>query len=243
MTGARQHLRWRPSPLMTVGTLLLLALFIGLGWWQLNRAAEKRALFQQFAGADQAPILTNPDQDGSLHRYRRVELRGRFLEERQFLLDNMVNNGRPGYHVLTPFEMAGSDRWLIVNRGWVAASASRSELPEVGVGLDSRLIAGLIDLLPEPGLRLDADSALPRAWPAVVVFPTVADLEQRLDQPLYGYQLLLDPTVADGFVREWRPRVSGPERHQGYALQWFSFAAILVVLFVTLNLRRLDSHE
>jgi surfeit locus 1 family protein len=58
---------------------------------------------------------------------------------------------------------------------------------------------------------------------------------------LLGYQLLLDADQAGGFVRQWGPRSMAPEKHLGYAVQWFGFAVTLVVMYVVLGMRRARS--
>src|SRR5579872_7462187 len=89
-----------------VPTLLVLPLLLGLVWlgdWQLDRAAEKQALWDAFArGSDAAIALPKPATPP--RRYSHVEVAGRYLSARQFLLDNMVHDGAPGYRVLTPLE-------------------------------------------------------------------------------------------------------------------------------------------
>jgi surfeit locus 1 family protein len=78
----------------------------------------------------------------------------------------------------------------------------------------------------------------------VLLFPTEADVESVLDTDVESRILLLDAGVPDGFERRWRPALGfGPERHLGYALQWFAFALLTVVLFIALNLRRVGADQ
>ena len=232
---------------VVVGASILVVVFtlcIGLGLWQLDRADEKRTLFQLFALGETKELLTEleldegPDGD----RYRRVELRGSFSSSQQFLLDAMTHAGRAGYEVLTPFKLADTKGWVIVNRGWVAALADRAGIPDVAVRENPRTIRGRIDSLPRPGLRLAAGTtpALD-AWPRVLLFPRMSELEAALKVPLFEYQLLLDPSEPDGFVREWQPRAMPPERHVAYAVQWFALAATVLCIGVILGVRRSKS--
>jgi surfeit locus 1 family protein len=48
----------------------------------------------------------------------------------------------------------------------------------------------------------------------------------------------LDADEPDGFLRDWRPQLLSPEKHLGYAMQWFAMALALVVIYVVVNLRR-----
>ena len=100
-----------------------------------------------------------------------------------------------------------------------------------------REVRGRIDALPRPGLTFASSNEPPADWPLVALFPTFEALEERLGQPVRPYQLLLSPAADDGFVRDWRPRAMTPERHVGYAIQWFSFAGVLAVMGAVLGLR------
>ncbi len=223
---------------LVAGFLLLLALFLSLGEWQLRRAAEKTLIFDRFDTGQDLPALTTPVDSGRLeeYRYRSLTLRGRYDSSRQFLLDNMIHEGRAGYHVLTAFRPLRAERWLLVNRGWVRADPDRRVLPELAVSEAVREVRGRIDTLPRPGLRLETvgpDEV--DNWPQVVLFPSIDELGARLEEPLYGYQLWLDSESPDGFVRAWAPRTMAPERHVGYAIQWFGLAGVLVVMAAVLG--------
>ena len=223
---------------LVAGFLLLLALFLSLGEWQLRRAAEKTLIFDRFGTGQDLPALTTPVDSERLeeYRYRILALRGRYDSSRQFLLDSMIYQGRAGYHVLTAFRPLGAERWLLVNRGWVRADPDRRVLPQLAVSEVVREVRGRIDTLPRPGLRLETagpDEA--DNWPQVMLFPTIDELGTRLGEPLFGYQLWLDSESPDGFVRDWAPRTMAPERHVGYAIQWFGLAGVLVVMAVVLG--------
>jgi surfeit locus 1 family protein len=207
-----------------VGLLALAALFAALGSWQWRRAGESRALAAQFAaGAAALPLTAAPlDLDSAALRFRRVELRGEYVPERQFLLDNVVHDGVAGYQVLTPARLDGA--WLLVNRGWLPVG-DRRVLPDVAVDGEPRALRGRIERLPRPGLRLGASSTdEPLAPLTVLSYPTSVELGARLGRDVYDYQLLLDAAEPDGYVREWRAPGIGAERHLMYAGQWLLLA-------------------
>ena len=218
----------------------LLGTLVGLGFWQLDRADQKRELFGAFeAGNADAAATALIDGDAlAERRYERLRLHGRFLSSHQILLDLVTHAGRVGYQVLTPFLPADSAQWVVVNRGWIAAAPDRAELPNLDVAEHDRTVVGQIDALPRPGLRLDVPEEPGSApWPRALLFPTFDELEAALDLPLVDYQLLLAADQADGFVREWQPRSITPERHLGYALQWFSLAAALFAITAAVTIR------
>jgi len=222
-------------------TGVALAAFVGLGYWQLGRAREKQALFDAFMAAGEDTVDASDLPFEQLARYQRIRLHGSYDSTRQVLLDNMPSvSGQPGYRVLTPFERSDGRGWVIVDRGWLPLGATREDLPELTVGMRDRDVTGTLDQLPVPGLRV-GPAATPGAseWPRVMLFPTESDLESALGVDVESRVVLLDAGAPDGYERKWRPSIGfGPERHLGYAIQWFAFALVATVLFVALNLQR-----
>lgn len=227
-------------------TALALAAFVSLGTWQLGRAREKQALTDSFMAGSRDVVDATGRGLGDLPRYQQVRLRGSYDVGRQVLLDNMPSSaGRPGYRVLTPLERSDGLGWLLIDRGWVPLGATRAELPEVDVVAGEREVSGILDGLPVPGLRVGPAAAPDAAdWPRVMLFPTETDVESALGVDVESRIVLLDPSYPDGFERTWRPSLGfGPERHLGYAIQWFAFAIVAVVILIALNLRRAPPDE
>jgi surfeit locus 1 family protein len=223
-------------------TGITVASFVSLGWWQIGRGREKQAMVDSFARGTQTSVALSGDVTvDELPRYQHVRAEGRYDPTRQVLIDNMPSQaGRPGYRVLTPFLREGSDRLLLVDRGWVPLGQSREMLPPVYVSPEFRAVSGRLDQLPAPGIRVgEAGVRGDTKWPRVLNFPRSQDLEQALGQAVEPRILLLDPAAPNGFERVWRPAMGfGPERHLGYAIQWFALALVAAILFVTLSLER-----
>ena len=229
----------RVNGLLVALFALAIALFVSLGTWQLCRAEQSAASYDTFSAAAELRALQAPieAEQFAQYRYRWLELRGQYVSSMQILLDSMTHEGRAGYHVLTPLRSSGRESWVLVNRGWVPADPDRRRLPDVDVDETVREVRARIDALPRPGLTFAESGEPAGGWPQVVLFPTFEQLEARLMHPVRPYQLLLSPEAADGFVRDWRPRAMTPERHVGYAIQWFSFAGVLAVMGAVLGLR------
>jgi surfeit locus 1 family protein len=222
------------------GLTLFAGLFAALGLWQLRRADENRALAEQFAaGGGAAPLADPPAALTDGNRFHRVEMRGAYAAAPQFLLDNMSHDGVAGYHVLTVLRVEGSPRRLLVNRGWIGGGSDRRTLPDVSVSTEPRTITGRIERLPQPGMRLGdgAASAPMTESVAVVEYPTMAELAARLGQPLFDYQLLLDPAEPGGYARDWQAPGIGPERNLVYAGQWLLLAVGALGAAVTIAIR------
>jgi len=222
-------------------TAAALSAFVALGWWQLGRARQKQAMIESFTRGTHSQAIPDGGSTDGLPRYQQVTLHGRYDPLHQVLLDNMPSStGQPGYRVLTPLVRTGSTRLLLVDRGWVPVGANREKLPLVAVADDERETGGRLDGLPVPGIRVGtAGVAGDHHWPRVLNFPTQADLELVLGQPVEPRIVLLDATRPDGYERVWRPALGfPPERHLGYAVQWFALALVAVIIFISLSLER-----
>jgi surfeit locus 1 family protein len=157
---------------------------------------------------------------------------GEFLAERTVLLDNKLRGGRPGYEVVTPLRLADGIH-VLVNRGWVEAGVRREHLPDVKTPSGRMRIEGvLLTRLPQP-LQLGEEGK--------------GRVRQRLDLKAFAAEtgLALQSFVieqhsaaADGLVREWPRPDAGIEKHESYALQWYSLAALAAVLGIVFSFRR-----
>lgn len=222
----------------SLATLALLPMLIGLGMWQLHRAEYKRALMAQAAAGKQQTLALNRADAASLNRYQHVSGQGAFDTAHQVLLDNMPSQaGVPGYRVLTPLHM--TDGVVLVDRGWLPLGKTRQDLPDLTVSEAPRTVQGLLDELPAPGIRLGSAPPANDAWPKVLNFPRYEELTALYGSSLLPRIVLLDAKEADGYERHWQIDVGfGPERHIGYAVQWFGLALALVVIYFVVNLKR-----
>ena len=231
-----------PRPFTTVLTLLVLSILLALGRWQLQRADQKRALFDAFDQGSDATRLIDA-QSAALPRYQHVEAHGRYDGARQILIDNMSSaDGRAGYFVIAPFAL-GSGGWLLVNRGWVPVGSSRAALPAVAVDGEARTVRGRVDHLPSPGIRMGHPAAMRPPFPVVANFPQRADVERLLGEAIWtpaAEVLLLDTDQPDGYLRQWQPPGFGPLRHYAYAVQWFALALALSVIYAVTNSSRAE---
>ncbi len=226
-------MKYRRAPLITY--LCLLPILLTLGVWQLNRAEEKRALLQLQAQGRSAEVLslkaTMPDKPEAL-LYKPVQAIGQYDNNHQYLLDNQVNKGRAGYFVLTPFRLKNENKAVLVNRGWLPLGKNRSDLPDINVDTKEITVKGRINRFPSVGLKLAGAEIPSNNWPALVQVIDVKVLANQLNYPLFSFQVELDRQSANGFTREWQAVTSmTPEKHVGYAVQWFLLAITLTVLF------------
>lgn len=234
------RLRFHPPWWSWFAFLPMFALLAGLGTWQAQRGLIKTRLqaVMDASVAQPAQPLSRDTAPATDTQAPHASAQGRYIATQQLLLDNQGHEGAPGYHVWTPLRLDDGSL-LIVDRGWVPQAGDRRQLPVVTVDQSSRQVSGLWRPLPQPGMRLGAFDCKPGNWPRVVQYPRSADLHCLYGEaPLAGL-LLLDPAVADAYVRDWRVNAGlPPQRHYAYAAQWYAFAATLLFFFIKLNLRR-----
>ena len=230
--------------------VLAIAAFSWLGLWQLDRAGEKERRREMFAArTSDAPILLNQrlsimpaEIDPDWWRYRHVEVSGNVFGERQYLLDNRTRNGVAGYHVYLPMLVTGLDRVVLVNRGWVETGPSRERRPNVSLNPSERVVSGIVDH-PRHPLLLGDDGYAEFSWPKVVQRIDLDKTARDLKRPVLPFVVLMDEALPDGFVREWSPYLGiGPERHRGYAFQWFSLAAAVAAVWIVVKFRGAGRH-
>jgi len=123
---------------------------------------------------------------------------------------------------------------VLVNRGWVPMGRNRADLPDLSMGTTQVDVTGMIDHFPSVGFRLQGAGIPTDGWPAIVQVVDEKILSDRLDYPLLSFQILLDPKCEEGYLRRWKmaaPRMT-PEKHVGYAFQWFALTTVLVLLYL-----------
>ena len=234
ITVGRLIFSFHPAPTLLV--LCLLPVLVSLGVWQLGRAKEKQLMLdQQTLRTDEKifRLTSGSADDPDSLRYRKVTAAGNYDSKHQFLLDNQIVAGRAGYYVMTPFIPAGSEKAVLVNRGWVPLQRERSVLPSVRIKNGERSVMGRINHFPSVGLKLQGAEIPAEGWPAVIQLVDTEVLAKKLAYPLFKFQIELDNEQPDGYWRDWKTRVlMPPEKHTAYAIQWFGLAITLLVLFI-----------
>jgi len=235
-------LDFSPGRWSTLVTLVLFGFLLSLGFWQLHRAEEKREIIRHYqVDKDGAVIRLNAELKSAAGLdYQHASSIGRYDSVHQLLLDNRTHEGRAGYQVLTPFILRDSEVAVLVNRGWVPVGKSRDQLPDVAVGEAQRTVLGRLKI-PPAGVFMLGEEEMRRGWPYRIQRIQFQALSEELQRTLLPVVLLLDNEEPDGYLRDWRPMVGfGPERNVGYAVQWFGLAAALLVIYFTVNSRRVD---
>lgn len=229
----RQKLAFSFNWKISLFTFLLLPLLVGLGYWQMQRAQEKQTIQEEYQRQQALPPVNLDQEQAAPDSYRRVRATGEFITEHYWLLENRIYNGRPGYHVIMPFETGEGER-IVVNRGWVEASPYREELPEFATPEHAVTVFGTF-IEPGDSPLIDEAENKVTGWPHRLLELDLDVMDKQVDATLFPKVLQLDADSPGALVVDWQPINMTPEKHRAYAVQWFALAIALLILFVCVS--------
>ncbi len=216
-------------------TLLVFFVLIKLGLWQSDRAVEKEQRLARIESLTKQDAIT---LDKMVSRSQQlpenindlpVVLEGSFEPEVLFLLDNQPNGKQLGYRVFQVFNH--DDLSLLVNLGWIAGSRDRSELPRISALSGQMELAGHVRFI-DVGIQLAEQNFEQQAWPMRVQQIEIDKISRLINKQLLPFTVFLDKKEAVGYKKNWQPIVMPPEKHRGYAFQWFSLAIAWLSLMI-----------
>jgi surfeit locus 1 family protein len=229
--------RWWLVTLAAVAGALLTA---RLGWWQLDRAAQKTALQATLDERSRLPAIDGPAalaatfEAAQAQTHRAVRLAGRWRAAHTVFLDNRQMNGRAGFIVVTPL-LLGDGSAVVVQRGWLPRDfEQRNRIAAVPTPDGEIVVEGRI--APPPARLYEFSGG------------DAGRIRQNLDLDAYAREtglalrplsvLLADSTASagDGLRRDWPAPSAGVAKNQGYAAQWFALSVLIVVLYVWFQL-------
>ncbi len=240
--------------LLTAAALASVVLTASLGYWQLERAAQKQALQTAIDQQARLPVLDGhslvvgssqgtgdnvlaPEDAALVHRT--VALAGQWLPRYTVFLDNRQMDGRPGFFVLTPLQLQDSAAVVLVQRGWVARNFhERVALPSVDTPAGLVHLQGRVALPPSKMFELNAGNT---------PTPGFSRIRQNLDLnvfrtetglPLTRLTVVQTGAASEGLQRAWPAIRAGVETHYGYAFQWFGLSSLMAFLYVWFQLVR-----
>jgi surfeit locus 1 family protein len=237
MTIGEYEFRFRTVPLLLLA--LPVPLFLSLGVWQIHRAEYKHTMAEAMVQREHQPParLHTLQADARSWRFRRVLVHGEYEAAGQFYIENRMIGERTGFHVITPLHIEGSDVRVLINRGWVPAGPGDS-IPPAPVPSGVREVSGVAELASAPFLVLASGPDVARTWGKRWPYLNIAQYASTVDHPVEPFVLLEDPKDPDGFVRHWPHWTSKEGMHLGYAIQWFTFAAVSLGFFLRLSISR-----
>lgn len=222
-------------------SLLVTAILISLGVWQLGRADEKRAIETALKERSaSAPLRVGKDRlQLPESEYRQGVAQGRFDGSHIIFLDNQIHEGQAGYHVLVPLRLTDREESaILVNLGWTPMGLDRQQLPAVDPPQSQLTVRGTLRRPPQAPFFLgDEESRESSGWPKRVQYVSTEQLQSQLGYSLQPLVLQLAPDGPYGFLRQWPGLPTSVQQHVAYAVQWFALALIAGVVFVILYRR------
>ena len=231
----------RPAGKLWLLAVVVIALFCRAGVWQLDRAEQKRAMLAESEKvlAERTPLSLSAAGDPARKAgYDWAAGEGRFASAPAVLLDNQSRADRAGIRVYRVF-LPDAAPPLLVELGWLPLPGDR-RLPVIETPPGLVHVAGLLAPPPSPGIA--GSQAMPQAdGNLLAIGLDRAVLAGALKMPNLASRVLkLDPALKLGYARDLDilPNTLPPERHIGYAVQWFGLAIAVLVIALVLTMRK-----
>ncbi|TMN80945.1 MULTISPECIES: SURF1 family protein [unclassified Pseudoalteromonas] len=227
------------SSIITICMVVVVVLVcVRLGFWQLERGEKKQqqltaiAQIQTHGVMNWSQLLELPKQwnkTGVL-----VELKGTFLSEHYWLLDNQVYNGQVGYDLLALLKPNNDTRAVLVNLGWVRAPVSRDFLPKVVLPQGEFTVKAQIKENNLSSFTLEDKTAsgdLPKRIQSI----DLSFIKSQTNIPLVNFMAYRQGEGDEMAIPHYKAVVMSPQKHNAYALQWFliAFACVVVAIFAS----------
>ena len=217
--------------------LATMAFLVSLGFWQLDRADQKRTIEASIQKANTGVVELIVNQNELLNKeYFEVRLQGSYISDKQFIYDNQIVDQASGYYVLTPFVLTGQSNAIMINRGFIPWNGRRDQLDDIAVDSAFREVKIQVS---RPIKRIELKTSdISNQFPVLIQaidFDVIEEISSTSFVDVIG---LLDPSSDDGFVRKWEPYTGSIEKHIGYAIQWFLMALVLGIIGIRIGLKQ-----
>ena len=226
--------RYLIPSILIVATIVFLT---SLGFWQLDRANEKRAIEASIQKANTGIVELITDENRLLEKeYYQVRLKGQYQSNKQFIYDNQIVDQVSGYYVLTPFKLESQPSTIIINRGFIPWNGDREKLADVSIKKTKSEIKVQIS---KPIKRIELKSSeIGNNFPTLIQAVDLVKMSEIAGVNFSSMVGLLDAAMDDGFVRKWEPYTGSIEKHIGYAVQWFLMAIVLGIIGIRIAIKQ-----
>ncbi len=220
---------------MTLLAAAGVALTLALGQWQIGRAQFKESLQDRYNALSREPAVNVDGQAIAVDDVllRRVEVRGEYASRFTVFVDNQIHQHRPGFHVATPLRISGSQRYVLVNRGWVPSPQDRS-MPQIRTPAGEQVVQGVAVGYSERYLELSTKVAEGNIWQNLVF----ERYRQATGLDLQPFILRQESVAEDGLVRVWNRPDLGRNTHLAYAFQWYALSLAMFIYYLVTHVKR-----
>ncbi len=222
-----------------MATLVVAGIGIALGNWQTRRAEEKIAMAEAIAARSQLdPLpLKTLSENAVPEEFRPITVDGNFVGDWSIYLENRPLNGKAGFYLLMPLRVSGSERVVLVQRGWFPRDPQdRQRLPSIPVPQNEVKVTGRVRTSIGKLMQLGETPVL---TPGVIAQNvSIEALAAASKLPLQNFIIEQTNDVGDGLVRDWPLPSAGVDTHRAYAFQWYALSAAAFLFFIVTGFRR-----
>ena len=218
-----------PGWVPTVAAMIALTLTLSAAYWQFGRARQKAEFRHQYLSRQAMPALRLNDSiplPGTA-LFRKIHVTGNYIPQKAIFLDNKVREGAPGYEIVVPLQIAGTQRYVLIDRGWIGRGRDRSHPPEIDAPNGIVIVTGTAVVPGRGALELSADVVEGRIWQNL----NLARYRDRQQLDVLDFVVQEESAADDGINRNWPAPGFGIETHQSYAVQWLLFSALIVFFY------------
>ena len=212
----------------TIFYIIFGSVFVFLGFWQIERGAEKDQIVSNFEEAQMKQPL--PISNNS-KKWDRVYVNGALDKSKIIFIDNTIYKGALGYKVVAPL-ILDMDEIILVDFGWTKQPERRGDVKTVEISSNQNIsVTGVLEQ-PELGLVL-SDELFSSSWPKISQSKSIDALQELFDEKIYPFILLSD-FRKDSDLTYIKPVVTNmpPVKHYGYAGQWFAMFIALTIMYI-----------
>jgi cytochrome oxidase assembly protein ShyY1 len=224
----------------------------GLGIWQLERKAQKDIRLVQISERQSnrpyelSELLlaqsVSDNSDVNIQDFP-VSFDGTAQMDSLFFIDNKIESGRAGYQLVVPVVTMAGDI-VLTNFGWLRGNGIRGQLPQVSaevralVSSQSLQFSGIVSYPSINRMVSETNTAFGQ-FPVLLQQIDVIQIQRHLSTTgflqsaeLFPFVVNLEPEPNSEFIRNWQPVVMSPEKHLGYAVQWFGLAIAALTIYL-----------
>ncbi len=209
--------------------IIIIIICIILGLWQIDRANEKANLYNSFKDKiSKNPIDFKVIKDNPIE-FTKIIIKGKYINDKQFLLDNKIFNKQAGYEVISP--MLLDNQIILINRGWVSNN-NRQSLPKIDIKNINEAAIGYIYQYKD-FYQLSED-IYTNVWPLVIQNIEINKIQEMFEPNIFPYIIMMNEEQSNSYSLQTIYKKNSDLKHYMYAGQWFLFALIGIIFMIIL---------
>ena len=232
-------IKFRPIFWPTLFTTISLLILISLGTWQVYRLIWKNSLISNYLYKFNNEIIKY-DKSFSFNdefEYRRINIKGRFINEKEILIIGKTFEGNVGFHLITPF-ITKEEKLLLINRGWISEKLKLRSSRSFSLIEEDIVIDGIIRRPQKKGYFVPENDPIGNFW--FTIKPYQIEKALKLESFDLEKKFYVD-VIRDKGKLKLPIGVSGSpnfrNQHLTYAFTWYSLAITLIIVYFVFHFK------